>query len=76
MVLFRQDLTPNIHELTWVKYGGEVYRLNLINKLFQKYIELYTAIQYENKKDHKSYIRNIVKKEENGILGWLKNLIS
>jgi len=47
----------------------------LINKELKKYVELYTAIQYENKKSHQQYKHNMIEKNEKGIIDFLKDWI-
>ena len=40
----------NVHELTWIKFGGEVFRHGLVSNHLKRYVTLYTLLQYENQK--------------------------
>ena len=52
--IFREFFAVNVYELTWIKFGGEVYRNGLVSNHLKRYVTLYTLLQYENQ----SYFKN------------------
>ena len=42
----------NLHEVVWIKYGGESFASNLIQDSdLEKYVTFYTDIEYEKRKN-------------------------